>query len=63
MPIPWPGLIGDEGVLGAPGPIDADALERVLKAYLDYFKIPGMSVAVIKDSKVVYHRGLASRTR
>ena len=39
----------------------ADTLDRVLKAYLDYFKIPGMSVAVIKDSKVVYHRGLGVR--
>ena len=61
VPIPWPGLIGDEGVLRSSGPIDADALDRVLKAYLDYYKIPGMSVAVIKDSKVVYHRGLGVR--
>ena len=28
-----------------------------MQAYLDYYKIPGISVAVIKDSKVVYHRG------
>ncbi len=61
VPIPWPGLIGDEGVLRSAGPIDAEALDRVLKAYLDYYKIPGMSVAVIKDSKVVYHRGLGVR--
>ena len=57
-PIPWPGLIGDEGVLRTAGTFDAEALDRVLKAYLDYYKIPGISVAVIKDSKVVYHRGL-----
>ena len=61
VPIPWPGLIGDEGALRTAGPIDAEALDRVLKAYLDYFKIPGMSVAVIKDWKVVYHRGLGVR--
>ncbi len=61
MPIPWPGLIGDEGVLRSAGSIDVEALDRVLKAYLDYYKIPGMSVAVIKDSKVVYHRGLGVR--
>ncbi len=61
VPILWPGLIGDEGALRTAGPIDAEALDRVLKAYLDYFKIPGMSVAVIKDWKVVYHRGLGVR--
>ncbi|MHC5538555.1 serine hydrolase [Singulisphaera rosea] len=61
LPIPWPGLIGNEGVLRTAGTIDAEALDRVLKAYLDYYKIPGMSVAVIKDSKVVYHRGLGVR--
>ena len=60
-PIPWPGLIGDEGVLRTAGTLDAGALDRVLKAYLDYYRIPGMSVAVIKDSKVVYHRGLGVR--
>ncbi len=49
VPIPWPGLIGNEGVLRSAGPIDAEALDRVLRAYLDYYKIPGMSVAVIKD--------------
>jgi CubicO group peptidase (beta-lactamase class C family) len=61
VPIPWPGLIGDEGVLRSTGPVDAEALDRVLKAYLDYYKVPGMSIAVIKDSKVVYHRGLGVR--
>jgi CubicO group peptidase (beta-lactamase class C family) len=58
VPIAWPGLIGDTGVLLKPGTIDALALDSVLSAYLDYYKIPGMSVAVIKDWKVVYHRGL-----
>ena len=56
-PLPWPGLIGSEGVLRSPGPIDTDELDRLVRAYLDYFKIPGMSLAVIKDSRVVYHRG------
>ncbi len=57
-PIPWPGLIGSEGVLHRPGPINSDELDRFIRAYLDYFKIPGISVAVIKDFEVVYHRGL-----
>ena len=28
-----------------------------MQAYLAYYKIPGISIAVIKDSRVVYHRG------
>ena len=56
-PIPWPGLIGAEGVLRSSGPVNPDELDRFVQAYLDYFKIPGISVAVIKDFKVVYHRG------
>jgi CubicO group peptidase (beta-lactamase class C family) len=57
IPIPWPGLIGSEGALRSSGPINTDELDRFVQAYLEYFKIPGISIAVIKDSKVVYHRG------
>ena len=56
-PLPWPGLIGSEGVLLSSGRVNAEELDRVVRAYLDYYKIPGISIAVIKDSKVVYHRG------
>jgi CubicO group peptidase (beta-lactamase class C family) len=56
-PIPWPGLIGSEGVLRSSGAINTDELDHFVQAYLEYFKIPGISLAVIKDSKVVYHRG------
>ena len=56
-PIPWPGLIGDEGVLRNSGALYPADFDRFMQAYLDYFKIPGLSVAVIKDSRVVYHRG------
>jgi CubicO group peptidase (beta-lactamase class C family) len=61
-PIPWPGLIGAEGVLKSSGDLDAGALDRFVRAYLDYYKIPGISVAVIKDSKVVYHRGFGVKS-
>ena len=37
--------------------MNPDELDRLLQTYLTYFKVPGISVAVIKDSKVVYHRG------
>jgi CubicO group peptidase (beta-lactamase class C family) len=57
IPVPWPGLIGSEGVLRSSGAINPDELNRFVQAYLAYYKIPGISVAVIKDSKVVYHHG------
>ncbi|WZP00792.1 serine hydrolase [Isosphaeraceae bacterium EP7] len=56
-PVPWPGLIGEEGVLRGSEPFNAEELDRVMSAYLDYYSVPGISVAVIKDSKIVYHRG------
>ena len=55
--IPWPGLIGSEGVLRSPGPVNPGDLDRFVQAYLEYFKIPGISIAVIKDFQVVYSRG------
>jgi CubicO group peptidase (beta-lactamase class C family) len=56
-PIPWPGLIGAEGVLRSSAQVNSSELDHFVRAYLDYYKIPGISVAVIKDSRVVYHRG------
>ncbi len=55
--IPWPGLIGSEGVLLSSGPVNPEELDRFVRAYLAYYKIPGISIAVIKDSRVVYQRG------
>ncbi|MHC5538031.1 serine hydrolase [Singulisphaera rosea] len=56
-PIPWPGLIGTGGVLRGGGPFNPAKFDRFVKTYLDYYKIPGISVAVIKDFKVIYHHG------
>jgi CubicO group peptidase (beta-lactamase class C family) len=42
--------------------VDTDELERFVKAYLEYFKIPGISLAVIKDFKIVYHSGFGVRS-
>ncbi|QDV39091.1 serine hydrolase [Tautonia plasticadhaerens] len=58
VPVPWPGLIGAEGVLLGPEPVNPEALERLVRAYLDYYKVPGVSLAVIKDSEIVYHNGM-----
>jgi CubicO group peptidase (beta-lactamase class C family) len=58
VPLPWPGLIGDEGVLRKSDPLKPEEVDRFVEAYLAYYKIPGISIAVIKDGKIVYHRGL-----
>ena len=55
--IPWPGLIGDAGVLRSTRPVDTGAIDRVVKAYLRDFKSQGASVAVVKDGRIVYHNG------
>jgi CubicO group peptidase (beta-lactamase class C family) len=60
-PIPWPGLIGNEGTLRSSKDFNPDELDRMVQAYLAYYKIPGISLAVIKDSKVVYSRGFGLR--
>ncbi|WP_422928955.1 serine hydrolase [Singulisphaera sp. PoT] len=56
-PIPWPGLIGDEGILRSSAPVDPAQVDKFIKAYLDYYKTPGISLAIIQGGKVVYHRG------
>jgi CubicO group peptidase (beta-lactamase class C family) len=61
VPVPWPGLIGTEGVLRAAGALDTCELDRFIHAYLAYFKVPGLSLAVIKDAKVVYRHGYGLR--
>ncbi len=45
-------------MLRRPGPVNSDELDRFVRTYLDYFRIPGISVAVVKDFQVVYHHGL-----
>jgi CubicO group peptidase (beta-lactamase class C family) len=57
MPVSWPGLIGNEGALCGRGAVNPGELDRVVRAYLDFYKIPGMSLAVIKDDKIVYRCG------
>jgi hypothetical protein len=57
-PLPSPGLIGHEGVLNRPDALEPGEIDRFVQAYLDYCKIPGISIAIVKDAKIVYHRGL-----
>ena len=57
-PLPWPGLIGQEGVLDRTDPLDPGEIDRFVQAYTTYYKIPGISIAIVRDAKIVYHRGL-----
>ena len=47
-----------QGVLTRAGDVDAEAVDRFLRAGMAYHKMPGMSVALIKGGRVVYHRSL-----
>jgi CubicO group peptidase (beta-lactamase class C family) len=38
--------------------ISAEKLDRFIKTKMDSLKLPGLSVAVINDGKIVYHRAL-----
>ena len=53
-PLPKPGLIGETGLLRRFGSIESTEIERFIRAYMKYYKIPGLSMALIKDGKVVY---------
>jgi hypothetical protein len=56
-PLPEPGSIGEQGGLGLSEPIDGGEIERFVRAYMNYYRIPGVSLALVKDGTVVYHRG------
>ena len=43
----------DGGILRRPGAVNGEEIDRFVKAYMRYFKIPGLSLAIVKDSKVV----------
>jgi CubicO group peptidase (beta-lactamase class C family) len=57
MPLPEPGLIGSEGVLHHFDTLEPDQIDHFVRAYMDFHKIPGLSLALIEDAKVVYHHG------
>ncbi|MCF6405494.1 serine hydrolase [Chitinophaga filiformis] len=53
---PVPDLIPDKGILfdftaDNPGKVDS-----FIEAYREYYRIPGVSLALIRDGKVVYHK-------
>jgi hypothetical protein len=56
--LPKPHFAKPVGILREPGPINAKELERVIQANMVYCHIPGLSIAVVKDARVVYCRAL-----
>ncbi|MCC7264686.1 MAG: serine hydrolase [Candidatus Latescibacteria bacterium] len=61
-PLPEPQLAGEQGLLLSPGPLDPAQVDRFAQAYMEYFKIPGLSLALIKDGAIVYHRGFGVKS-
>ncbi len=55
--LPKPGLIGNEGLLRNSDTLEPSQIDHFVQAYMAFYKIPGLSLALIQDAKVVYHRG------
>nr|WP_321236745.1 serine hydrolase [uncultured Psychroserpens sp.] len=49
-------LIPEKGIIQDFNPDDASELDNFIAAYQDYYVIPGVSLAIIKDGKIVYHK-------
>jgi len=53
---PAPDLIPDKGVLLDFTPARAAQVDNFIETYCKYYGIPGVSLALIKDGKLVYHQ-------
>jgi CubicO group peptidase (beta-lactamase class C family) len=53
---PAPDLIPDKGVLLNFTTNSTNQIDRFIETYRDYYGIPGVSLALIKDGKLVYHK-------
>lgn len=53
---PVPDLIPDKGVLLDFTASGASQIDHFIETYCDYYGIPGVSLAVIKDGKLFYHK-------
>ncbi|WP_205513257.1 serine hydrolase [Longitalea arenae] len=53
---PAPDLVPDKGVLLDFTSATTDQVDRFIETYRRYYKIPGVSLALIKDGKLVYHK-------
>lgn len=54
---PMPDILPEKGVLLADfTPSTAAQIDQFIATYQEYYRIPGVSLALIKDGKVVYHK-------
>jgi len=53
---PAPDLIPEKGILLNFQPTDVEKIDQFIETYRKYYKIPGVSLALIKDGKLVYHK-------
>ncbi|RPJ77463.1 MAG: hypothetical protein EHM20_06190, partial [Alphaproteobacteria bacterium] len=51
-----PDVMPAEGILHSFNKEKANQLDEFIKSYRDYYEIPGISLALIKDGQVVYHK-------
>ncbi len=51
-----PDLIPKKGVLHDFNKKNTEAIDRFIKTYQEYYQIPGVSMALIKDGKIAYHK-------
>lgn len=51
-----PNLIGEKGILKDFDPQKPEAIDNFIKTYQDYYEIPGVSLALIKNGKMMYHK-------
>ena len=53
---PVPDLLPEKGILLDFSPEKSSQVDNFIETYQKYYRIPGVSLALIKDGKVIYHR-------
>ena len=53
---PVPDLVPAKGILLDFTPAKSSQVDNLIESYQKYYRIPGVSLALIKDGKVVYHK-------
>ncbi len=53
---PAPDLVPEKGVLFDFNPSDTTQIDRFIETYQNYYRIPGVSMALIKDGNLVYYK-------
>jgi CubicO group peptidase (beta-lactamase class C family) len=53
---PVPDLIPEKGILHNFGSTSASQIDNFIETYRKYYKIPGVSLALIKDGRLIYHK-------